>query len=371
VFGWRSTHFAARHCDARYSVHGSSQTTKRKRIRAFFERSEFPEIICHQPMDSQGRLGFGESEFDFTALVASLTEDPETSLRPKDNAGAPATPTDDRQWLREALIGRYIDLLARDDAQLVERMRWWPAMKRPSIGLQWGLGVTYAGKGEPPQVNTESDLETLTGSIGTGIVRGVNRRVADGRFGVGPSDGVQPVVLLGSGEMPELLKAAQHRGLHALIVLDLSLKAGGLSGRVDRVLRVRLLDAASKKALFSSEPLSSRQLMMAQQQGQDLAVGLVEDVLRAVDGQFTLKPMPEMRPEHVTRRVSSLLDSHERGEDPWPLLIELRYYQVRGLLGEAAAGTAFERVVGDGRGEALATGTEAQRRTVLASLPGS
>ena len=283
------------------------------------------------------------------------------------------TPTRDIRLVRssfEYVRNHLLSLMLHQD-ELVDGLRWFAKAKRPVVGLRWGLGVTWTSKVAMPQLTSEYDLARITGTIGPGIADGLNQRIAGGQFGNWPQQGdpqLRRLVLVGCGKSADLLDNAEYYQLDALAILDLSPKAIGMTGRVDNTLRIRLIDVDSHKTLWTSNSLSSRRVAAAQRKGEDPSGDLVRETLEEVDSLFDLKPMPALQAEHVKRRVASLLDGYQSNDDPWPILIELRYYQAKGLLPEKDAAAAYDRLLGKGKGQTLASGNETQCREILSPL---
>ena len=283
------------------------------------------------------------------------------------------TPSRDIRLVRssfEYVRNHFLSLMLRP-ADLVDCLRWFAEVKRPVVGLRWGVGVTWTSKVAMPQLTSEYDLARITGTIGPGIADGLNQRIAGGQFGDWPQQGdprLRRLVLVGCGKSSDLFDNADFYQLDALAILDLSPKAIGMTGRVDNTIRVRLIDVDSRKTLWTSNSLSSRRVAAAQRKGEDLSGDLVRETLEQVDALFDLKPMPALQAEHVKRRVASLLDSYQSNDDPWPILIELRYYQAKGLLPEKDAAAAYDRLLGKGKGQTLASGNETQCREILSPL---
>ena len=79
--------------------------------------------------------------------------------------------------------------------------------------------------------------------------------------------------------------------------------------------------------------------------------------------------MPALKPEHVKRRLDGLFkDGLSAADEPdklLPVLAELRYYQSKQLLSAREAIAYYDRIVGAGKGQVLATGDATARRAVL------
>lgn len=294
-------------------------------------------------------------------------------IKPAIGSAGPEYEKASRDYVRQT----HVDLIASDGAGLEDRLRWFAGAERPAIGLRWALGVQWTGTGEQPPIGTQRDLAKVTGTIGPGILDGLQQRTTDGRFGDWPSRGdprFRQVALLGGGKQAELLAAAQRQGLDILVVVNLTPQVISLSRRSDVLMRIRIVDVASKRTLWASESLSQNRVAAASRAGTDLAGQMVEQVLKEVDQDFALKPMRSLKAEDVKARAAKLGESISKSEPEalLPVLVELRFYQSRGLLETDEAAALYDRILGAGKGRVLASGDEAKRRQLLeAWLSGS
>jgi WD40 repeat protein len=357
---------------------------------SFFGGTRIPRVLYFQPTHDKGQPGLGTTTLDVFGLF-NLKEErgraPTTSVTSgrEGTAGAiragsvtradasrdsAAQPTGER-FVRKTYLG-----LLTDDTALEERLKWFPAAKRPSIGLRWGLGVVLASQADPPKIRSSDDLAKLTGPIGPALIEQLQTRMGQGAFGKWPENGppgCRKVAILGAGTQPELVAVAKKDGLDVLVLFTLRVRPAGSGRRMDMSMRVRLLDVASDEALWTSESVSSGRVASARQSGSDPLLELHEAVLRQVDESFRLAPMPTLAPEHVRGRVAGLVEgSQELGEDErLRILVELRYYQGKELLSRDAAAKAYDQVLGEDKGSELAAADGPGRRALLHQWLGS
>ena len=297
-------------------------------------------------------------------LTASTRLGTTIALNPKDLA---AWEESSRDYTR----GTYVDLIAGDDETLKQRMRWLPGGKRPSIGVRWGLGIQSSNNAVPDSVDSPKKLAEYTGPAVPAIGQALEQRLAGGKFGDWPGSldpRLQTVDFLGIDVQGRLIATARRRGLDAIVVANLSRQAIGLTGRFDVRLTVRLIDVAESNVLWTSKMLTNSQAAAAQAEGKDLVAELVEQVMAQVEENFALVDMPAMRPEHVRNRAEDLVAGLSGSDGPdklLPVLTELRYYVVAGLLTPEEASPLCEKILGQGKGGAVATGSRADAGAVL------
>jgi len=262
-------------------------------------------------------------------------------------------------------------LITSDGSAVVERLRWHPGPRAPSVGLRWGVAVHWIGENAGQEIRNDQQFAQATANVGPGIVAGLKERLEEGKFGdwpAAPGSQFEHVLFLGSGELSELLDDARDLALDELVVINLTAKLVGLQRRRDVVMTVRLIDVASGRSQWASPQLSAHQMMAAMRAGGRPNEAMVAEVLKEIDAQHQLGPMPALRPEHVESRVAALAGelSDEPGE-MLPVLVELRYYQAKGLLPAEKATELYDRILGAGRGRLLAGDDEAERREALSA----
>ncbi len=104
--------------------------------------------------------------------------------------------------MHDAISEAYLDWFAQDDQQIADAMKWFSGIKRPAMGVRWGLGV-YTGKNSTkknyPNVNF---LWHDTGPIGPDITKALTDRLDQKQFGPWPKFDhiwVPPVTIYSSG----------------------------------------------------------------------------------------------------------------------------------------------------------------------------
>jgi len=263
----------------------------------------------------------------------------------------------------------YVDLIVGDDAALLERVRWLPAARRPSIGIRWGLGVQLIGEEQQPPISTPEQLAMVTGTIGRDVYLGLERWASEGRFGNWTPGGNVParqIVLLGGGDHPDLLEAARRQGLDLLVTVSRSTRIVGIGRQVEVLMRVRINDVAGKLPPWSSTLLSSTDVLAGQRMGKDLTAELVADVLKEVDRSYVLGAMPDERAEDVKTRMAEFDPTSLASKDEaLPHLVDLRYYGAKQLLTADELIASYDKILGVGKGRIIVGSDQAERRNVL------
>lgn len=206
-------------------------------------------------------------------------------------------------------------------------------------------------------LRNKHDLEQATGKVGAPLVDALEKQVTSGAFGNWPAadePGVTELANLGMQPRSELLADAKLLGLDALLVFNLR-----PAGRNEVAMEIQLIDLANNKAPWMSERLpggaTARHIEVVQ-----------ATVLKELQRQFALKPMPKLNAAQVEKRVANLVAN--KPENPLPALVELRYYQAQGLMTADAAAAAYDSIVGTGTGQALASADAAERRKALEAI---
>ncbi len=264
---------------------------------------------------------------------------------------------------RQYRSGALIDLLAKEDQQLMNSVRWYPAAKQPAVLVRWGLGI-QSTQLDPQPPSTKLDLKSLTGPVGNAVVTALEKRIKDGAFGQWPERGdprIRTVIPLGIGTRDELLDTARQAGVDGVIVLELSRQIVGRKS--DALLKARVSDVAGDPQWSSPQSLSSARLAAQPDLAPQLVDAFVGELMNQIDAKYKLQPMPAVKPEQVKDRVDRLTKA--KFADVLTALTELRYYQAKGLLTPDAATAAYRTWLGDESAQLLATGSGRQRRTAV------
>jgi hypothetical protein len=254
-----------------------------------------------------------------------------------------------------------------DDSSLVNNMHWLPIAKRPTMGLRWGLGVTFAGVTTRKDAKIAADLLPLTGPIGPDLVRQLEQRLDERRDGewAFPNGQFMRVPAFSAETEEDLMTKAAKENLDGLVLISMTSKRMGMAKTLRITMIVRLVDVLGHKITWSSSPLNSQKAQSTQGTKADASVQLVGEVMAKLDEQYASVKFPAIGDTAVQRRAAHLAESG--GSPPQVLrnLAELRYYQAKKLLSESDAERAYHEIVGE-KAKVLAGGDGTQRTAAAA-----
>jgi hypothetical protein len=218
----------------------------------------------------------------------------------------------------------------------------------------------------------------VAGEIGLVAIKALQTRAAKGTFGAW-GDKEKPVAstrnsrvsltslekrgatLLARGTRQELLSAAREAQV------DLVLEMGVEQHRGNTSILFRVVNPVSEKNLWESKPINSSTVADALRKGRENpAKPVLENLLNFIEKNVVLTPMPTLTSEQVSARANKLAENGTA--NLLKTLCELRYYQRAKLLSDAQAAEVYEKLLGDGKGKLLATGSDPERLRVLSEL---
>ncbi len=91
----------------------------------------------------------------------------------------------------------------------------------------------------------------------------------------------------------------------------------------------------------------------------------VDTVLNQLDDVYKLRTMPDLDAKQVAARVDEF--AKKKPLDIWSALVDVRYYQLQGIIDRDRAAEVFAKLLGE-QGEQLASDDAAERRTALEKL---
>jgi hypothetical protein len=310
------------------------------------------------PSDVSGKL-------DPSKLNISLNDLPEGMLDNRDpkslDHDTPLEGTELRTTSRDYRAAAMIDVLSRDDEEFVGQLRWYTGAKQPVLGLRWGIGIAAQGV-DAASPSTAFDIGKLTGIVGNGIIKQLNKRIDSGDFGAWPLRGdarVRHAIPLGTGDRDGLLTTAADLGLDAVVILELSQQNVALA--TDVTLKVRISDVSGQPQWVSSSLSNQR---FTPQAAANLTSRFLGEIGSQFEANYKLRAIPALKPVDAEARTNLL--AALTPADLFSALAEVRFYQVKKLISIDLAATAYVKWLGDARGRAFATGDGRQRRAVLA-----
>jgi hypothetical protein len=226
-----------------------------------------------------------------------------------------------------------------------------------------GYGAASNGEGMGGY-GDESDGEGMGGGFGAGRA---------GR-GPGSEDSVTQLfpgaALLGPAPVKDLLKLAEETDVNVLCVFIVTVKPNVRTGQVSTTYKIQLYNVADgKKEFETKQRLNNIAVQVARadekSRGGDPVDEAMEKLFEHIDSNWKIARMPALQKEHVLNRISGLLA--QTHENPLPVLAEIRMYHTRGLLQDEHFLLAYQRKLNnDQLGTTLATGTEEERKQVIA-----
>lgn len=303
----------------------------------------------------------------------------------------PATPTlleQARQALaagreREALLLLCADGVARDDAEVLDTLRWSPALKQPALANRWAVAVRAstktpaAGGASAGGTNlTDQAARDCREKIAQPLVAKLQKDIADGHYGrwlgeaktnvksneppVEKSPGLVHILATDGEKIDQLVREEQ---VELVLTVEMAIRTTPRTGS-QAIMQIVVSDSQGKR-LWTSRDLNSTQVQAAQHRpgAPDPLAELIAQAVAALQ-RFHLTELPEIPREAAQRRAETLAASTM--EQPLPALLELRYYQSRGLLDEQQLASLYERLVGNADdGSRLAGGAPEERLEIV------
>jgi hypothetical protein len=161
-----------------------------------------------------------------------------------------------------------------------------------------------------------------------------------------------------------VMSLAQQRGVDVLLIANVAFKVFGVNRTVDANLTVRLVDVATEKRLWASKMISSNQVKAARSRNQpDPSRDLVRGLSEYLETNFQLQDKPSLDSTKARLRAEAV--AREEPTNPLPALVEVRYYQLKGLLTPLQAESCYQRLVDAENAGVLANGKAEERQRVI------
>jgi hypothetical protein len=175
------------------------------------------------------------------------------------------------------------------------------------------------------------------------------------------------LIFIGTGSQAELLERAKERGVDGLFIFDVEATQNRRTRLVNNDTRLRVI-TIDGKAFGATKTLMNTEVERAKQRdsSNDEVGKNVERLFALFDKDAKLASLPPLKPEHARTRVRQLLVDKQAG--PLSKLFETRLFLHLGLISLDEAAKVYQIIFQGNEGEALAHGTEADRKLVLQSL---
>jgi hypothetical protein len=332
---------------------------------------------------------------------------------------------------KEALLYFMGAAVAQSNADVLGKVGWVPALKRPALAVRWGIvlhdgskpGSAHQAGGRNERKPAAQPAPAATSAEGSNwqtliiqpLAKRLESQVSDGDYGdwsglvapakdaslpanaavpaaIGPPAPGAPaasmtatgpgIAMLASTDTENALQTAAKEGLDVLVLGLTTSKPAVARAPEQSLISLRLLDVATHKALWESRPLSDMKVQAAKQQ----ASGSKASGKKVAKGKDLGDPAGDLVDEllHYAQTNLKLADmpaitaevAHKRADwlaeqgdsNPLPVLLELRYYQWKQLLTPEETAGFFAKILGDENGPKLANGSDQERLTAVARL---
>ncbi len=299
------------------------------------------------------------------------------------------------------------EAVVRATPDVLDSVRWSPALKRPVLAVRWGVfvqGQTPAPRpGTPGAVAAQTALQYWGTAVGEPLMSKFEELFGAGGFGkwmikakVGPQvanvraqapnqpagrvtfrDRGQVIhgglaspnqgrfAILTAAELPAAARTALKDGLDVILVVSIAMKPGKLRDGVLQATSnctLRVHDVLKDKTIWSSKPAASGDKPDSKI-AQAAAEQLLKETTEFLEETMKLTEMPQLTPEVVRSRAEALATP----PFPNPLLplMELRYYEYKKLLKPAEVSAFYAKIAGPDDGPRLATGPEEERLKIV------
>jgi len=355
------------------------RATDERRRREAEQRREAQEEanrrLAEQEAARRRRLEEERRDAEAARLAAAATTDGSggNPTTPPDKIQPARTPTltgpafvkASHEYRRQAMI----DAIAGPDARIKDRLKWIPGMKRPMIGVRFGVGVYVTGVEVQPNVQSMEDLAKITGVAGPMLVTRLQEQIGAGDFGEWPAaedERFRQVAALRGGAFGDIRERAEALGVDVVVLFTLTRRIAAGSGRQSLILKARVSDLVGKAETFTSTSLTSDQIAAAQRAGQDAITPFVDETLAFIEENYAVKPMPALTPELAAKRAKSIAVAEM--DAPFKALVEVRYYHAMGMIDNPTAEECYDHLLHVGAGDVMISGDEAARRELLAKV---
>jgi hypothetical protein len=177
------------------------------------------------------------------------------------------------------------------------------------------------------------------------------------------------VLLVGEGKKEDLIDRAREMGLDVLFMFNVRVSSSRVPTSTTG-LKVVNLHSDDAEVLYTSRSLKSDVVAKNRDAGinekSDPVVQALDLVFEEMlDDKLRAQPLPEnLKPEHVAGRIMQLME--QSNPDPLAAAVEIVGFHRMELLDAELAEKALDKVLGDGKGKVLLTGTSEERQAVLA-----
>jgi hypothetical protein len=282
-------------------------------------------------------------------------------VRPGARTAEPAPPMDKQETAAVRAVRQHlVELLTLDNAELLDNVRWLPALERPVAGIRWGL----AEQSGNITARSPAKVEMDTGLAGKTLLAGLDDRIGHGEFDNWRSlaePALRSTVIVGSSQgRSELTAAARERGLDLILALTVKVASNADPRQAKATLSAKVVDVS-----FGSPGLEFKGLTSTAnaQNREQAAREWAEEALGKIDEAYSLQPLPELDAARIKPRLEAL--AKKKSANPLAVLVEIRTYQALKLLKPDAAAELMAKAVGPGAKPVAGDNAQARRRALV------
>ena len=202
----------------------------------------------------------------------------------------------------------------------------------PGGGAPGGAPGGFPGGGAPG-----GDISTGFGGPGSG-------------GGSGRGSSLSSVVVVGKGELKQLMRSAKEKGADVLVLFNVRVTESSRTGLVTNNTSIELYNIATGSKVFSLAPLNNMRMQkdrqVAEKGGMDDPLQkAVDKLFQFTDLSFKLIPMPQKSSEEILETFIRPLVAREH-ENPLAALTQIRYLHSKGMVKNEHLRIAFQQVIG-------------------------
>lgn len=318
------------------SVQQVIQQAQRDRFASSIEhhgRAALPRLFYPQPrFGEKAELGFGSSSlYNDKAFESSIAESYFSWLAQTDSRFV--------SNLQRAVSAQQAELAALEGSALQERLKWCSVLKRPVVGVRWGLGVQLAAATKENMLKTQPNtfvvvdaVNQITGGVCSPLVARMTDLGMNNAFGELPKANdariTQPL-LFGGGNRKQVVDAAKAAGVDLLMLAHLSGTPANKGALNATSLVLRIINVDTEEEVFASDRLSGK---AAATTAADLSGLIVDRTVSFVKEQLKLEPLSSVADKDVRERITAL-EKNGTGL-PHATAVELLAWKARGLVSD-------------------------------------
>ena len=233
-------------------------------------------------------------------------------------------------------------------------------------------GAAAAGLGMPAMPSTPDGVggPGLAGGAAAGIggypnLAGGALAAVTGGLNLAPG-----LTFVGIGSRKQLQQKALDKGLDVLVVLEVTVKQNPRLNVVTNDSEVALYDVRKGTRLVATKPLNNIAVQVKRAEKKDDGIQAeIQTLTDYLDDNLVIAELPAVLNDTakaqpiIAGRVNALVAA--KPENPLETLVEIRFWNERGLLDDASLLAAFTQLVGEETAKALTSESEEERKLAV------